>query len=249
VGPRDVLQLLTLVAACACSGGKHAAIPPDGGSSRASTGGASGAPSSGGSPGSGGLASTGGTSGSGAAVSLGTFELTYYWVTAEADFSGTANTDLFDDSCTVLATVTSAFADSLDIEGTGRLVDGRLLNVSGACPCARSPCYMEVDAQHPWGYGAVGNALVPFRSVAVDRSVVPLGTHLYVAEFDGVTMPGDPSYGQFVHDGCVSADDVGGGIVGQHLDFFAALEAHYQTLDTQLALSAVTVYEGGTRCP
>jgi 3D (Asp-Asp-Asp) domain-containing protein len=202
------------------------------------------------------VSNTGGVGGSNDAgtraplgANLGSFQLTYYWVTAEDDFSGAKDTNLYDDSCTVLAVVPSAFAHSIGIEGTGRLSDGRVLNVSGSCGCATSPCYTVVDAQHPWGYGAQNNALVPFRSIAVDRTVIPLGSHVYIAEFDGVTMPGDPSYGQFVHDGCVSADDVGGGIIGKHVDFFAALEAHYRTLDGALGLNSVTVYQGGQRCP
>lgn len=182
-------------------------------------------------------------------ASLGTFQLTYYWVTAEDDFTGAKDATLYDDACTALAVVPQAFADSLAIEGTGRLSDGRVLNVTGACSCgAATQCYSVVDAQHPWGLGARGAALVPFRTIAVDRNVIALGSHVYVAELDGVTMPGDATYGQFVHDGCVVADDVGGGIVGKHIDFFSALEANYRILDAQLGLSSVTVYAGGQRC-
>src|SRR5688500_6385022 len=79
--------------------------------------------------------------------SLGSFELTYYWVTAEDEFPGAVDTAIYTDSCGVLAMVPEAFADSLDIEGTGRLADGRVINVDGACGCARSPCYFEVDAE------------------------------------------------------------------------------------------------------
>src|SRR4051812_204698 len=83
----------------------------------------------------------------------GTFQLTYYWVTAEADFAATPTTTLYAPSCAPLAAVRASFADSLDIEGTGRLTDGRLINVTGACGCDRSPCYAETDADHPWGIG------------------------------------------------------------------------------------------------
>jgi 3D (Asp-Asp-Asp) domain-containing protein len=182
-------------------------------------------------------------------ASLGSFDLTYYWVTAQADFSGPNDTTIYDPSCAIVATVPAAFASSLDIEGTGRLADDTVINVSGACGCARSPCYQPVDAQHPWGYGVQGRALVPFRTVAVDPSVVAYGTGLYLAEFDGVTMPGDPPWGGFVHDGCVIAGDTGGGIVGMHVDFFAALKGAYVTLDGELDLTRVTVHDGGARCP
>ena len=182
-------------------------------------------------------------------ASRGSFELTYYWVTAEGDFTGAADTSIFDPGCAVLATVPAAFASSLDVEGTGRLADGTVINVSGACGCGRSPCYQPVDAQHPWGYGVQDRALVPFRTVAVDPSVIPYGTGLYLEELDGVTMPGDPPWGGFVHDGCVIAGDTGGGIIGMHVDFFSALKSGYEALDGQLGLTHVTVHDGGARCP
>jgi len=179
----------------------------------------------------------------------GSFKLTYYWVTAEDDFPAAADTQLFDSSCALLDTVPAAFADSLDVEGTGRLTDGRVVNTSGACACPRSPCYDPVDAQHPWGFGVMNRALVPFRTVAVDPKVIPYGTGLYVEELDGVTMPGQAPWGAFVHDGCVIAGDTGGDIVGMHVDFFSALKSAYTTLDGKLALDHVTVHDGGARCP
>jgi len=179
----------------------------------------------------------------------GSFELTYYWVTAEADFPGTASVDLFEPDCTVLETVTPGFADSLDTEGTGRLVDGRLVNVTGSCGCAHSPCYAETDAEHPWGVGVQDRPLVPYRSLAVDRRVIAYGTKLWIAELDGVAMPGDPPWGGFIHDGCMTAVDTGGAIVGTHLDWFVGLRASYRTLDDGLGLGDVTAYDGGERCP
>ncbi len=179
----------------------------------------------------------------------GTFDLTYYWVTAEVDYPGTPSEPLYDARCTVFATVTPEFARNLRLEGTGRLADGRVLNVAGACGCARSPCFVEVDGGHPWGIGVQNRPLAPYRSVAVDRSVVPYGTSLYVAELDGVPVPGDPPWGGFIHDGCVIAADTGGSIVGAHLDWFVGLRASYHTLDAALDRTTVTVADGGGRCP
>ena len=179
---------------------------------------------------------------------IGTFQLTYYWVTTEADYPGTPDTDLYDSDCTVLATVTSDFASALALEGTGKLIDGRVLNYWGSCGCPHSPCFFEVDAEHPWGVGVQNRALVPFRSIAVDIDVISYGSRIFIPELDGVLMPGDTPWGDFIHDGCVSADDTGGAIIGMHIDFFAALRDYYYDLNAELGLSNVTLHEGGDRC-
>ncbi|HVV84624.1 MAG TPA: 3D domain-containing protein [Kofleriaceae bacterium] len=184
-----------------------------------------------------------------AGASRGTFELTYYWVTAEDDYPGTATEPLYTPACAVLATVTPDFARNLRLEGTGRLHDGRVVNTAGSCDCPSSPCFAPVDADHPWGIGVQDRPLVPYRSVAVDHTVVPYGTSLYVEELDGVAVPGDPPWGGFVHDGCVRAADTGGNIVGAHLDWFVGLRSSYRTLDGRLDLASITVHDGGARCP
>lgn len=181
--------------------------------------------------------------------SLGSFELTYYWVAYEGDHGGGAATDLFDPDCAVLATVSSDFADAIALEGTGRLIDGRLLNVAGACDCDSSPCFIEADADHPWGYGVQDRALVPFRSLAVDRDVIEYGTGLYLPALDGRTMPGEAPWGDFRHDGCAVAADTGGAIVGMHIDFFVGIRDAYLELDGELGLSETEVVDGGERCP
>lgn len=222
------------------------------GSAGAPSGGAAGA--SGGAAGASGGAAGAADAGSDAALpapgpKLGSFQLTYYWVTTEEEFTGSKDTNLYDKSCKLLATVTAKFAASLKLEGTGRLSDGRLLNYDGSCSCPTSPCYLVADAQHPWGYGVQGKALVPFRSFAVDKAEIPYGSKVYVPELDGVSVPGDSPWGNFVHDGCFSADDTGGAIVGKHVDWFVALKTHYVALDAQLGLTSITIHQGGARCP
>ncbi len=176
---------------------------------------------------------------------IGSFQLTYYWLAAQADHGGAATETLYDPDCNALATVSPAFADALTLEGTGRLTDGRVLNYWNTCGCPNSPCFFEVDEDHPWGYGVQNRALQPFRSLAVDTDVIDIGDWVYVAELDGVTMPGDEG---FVHDGCMVADDIGGGINGQHIDFFVGLRDHYLSLDGVLGLTQVTVHAPGDRC-
>lgn len=179
-----------------------------------------------------------------AGASLGEFALTYYWVTAESEAKGPANTKVYDRSCDAVATVPATFASDLAVSGTGRLVDGRLLTVDGECKCPRSPCF-KVLADSRWGIGAENRPLVPFRSIAVDRDMIAIGTKLWIEEISGVDMPGVfPE----LHDGCVVADDVGGGIDGAHVDWFVGGRLNYADLDRALRLTKVTVHAGGERC-
>ncbi len=176
---------------------------------------------------------------------IGSFQMTYYWLASQSDHGGAATETLYDPDCNALATVSPAFADALTLEGTGRLIDGRVLNYWNTCGCPNSPCFFEVDDDHPWGYGVQNRALQPFRSLAVDTDIIGIGDWVYVAELDGVTMPGNQG---FVHDGCMVADDIGGGINGQHIDFFVGLRDHYLSLDGTLGLTHVTVHAPGDRC-
>lgn len=148
-------------------------------------------------------------------------------------------------TCKAIARVDRDYAQILSIQGTGKLRDGRIVNSAGACRCPRSPCWAEVESA--WGIGPVGR-LTPFRSVAVDTKLIKLGTLLYVPELDGVRMPGKAPLGGFVHDGCVIADDRGGGIGGKEIDFFVGKKAYLQSLDVRHRLKRVTVYPGKGRC-
>jgi 3D (Asp-Asp-Asp) domain-containing protein len=74
-------------------------------------------------------------------------------------------------------------------------------------------------ATAPYGYGTAGFKLVPYRTVAVDRTQIPLGSVLYIPQARGrtVTMPS----GQWaIHDGYFFAADVGSAIHGNHIDVF-----------------------------
>lgn len=183
-----------------------------------------------------------------AGEALGTFKLTYYWLADHSRYPGSATHAVYDSACRELATVTPAFAKALALEGTGQLADGRVINVHSACACEHSPCFFEADDAHPWGYGVANRSLTPFRSVAVDRELLSIGQTLYVAELDGVVIPAIASHPQFTHDGCVVADDVGGGITDKHLDLFAGLRAHYVEINANHSLREVTVADGAARC-
>jgi 3D (Asp-Asp-Asp) domain-containing protein len=198
---------------------------------------------------------------------LGVFQFTMYYVAAEEDHPPAVNDNRLSGQpdnlsgepdkadhrvtiyhrkgCAPLAELSPSFATQLDIQGTGKLRDGRVVNTSGNCPCPNSPCYFEID--QAWAMGPNGR-LSPFRSVAVDTRVVPLGTILYVPDLDGVRVPGRAPWGGFVHDGCVVADDRGGGIRGRDLDFFVAKKTYSNILDARHRLKRVSVFEGKGWC-
>ena len=183
---------------------------------------------------------------------LGSFDFTYYWVANQKKAHGDsaqATVQLYQrKGCVPLAKVSPAFADRLELEGTGRLNDGRVLNTSGPCSCGERNCFYEVPRSARFGVGVGKRPLSPFRSVAVDSRVIPIGTVLYIPELDGLTMPGRAPYGGFVHDGCVIADDRGGGVKGHQLDFFTARRTYYTSFNRRHRLKRVTVYDGKGRC-
>jgi 3D (Asp-Asp-Asp) domain-containing protein len=157
---------------------------------------------------------------------------------------------IYDKQCNPLAEVGPRFLAHMRMQGTGKLRDGRTLNIWGNCDCPRSPCYRQVEHVR-WGYAGSGRALSPFRTVAVDPRKIKLGTLLYIPELDGRTMPGRAPIGGFVHDGCVVADDTGGGIQGRQLDLFVGRRAYYKGLarrGSHAWAKKVTVFDGRDRC-
>lgn len=178
---------------------------------------------------------------------LGPFTITFYYVIGEDEVAparvanenrngGDAETELAAMTpdlvtlyggvrCEPIAEVSREFASQLAVQGTGKLHDGRVLNIWGPCNCKRSPCFKVTQAQ--WGTAGTGKPLQPFRTVAVDPRVVKLGSWLYVPLLEGRTMPGRGPWGGYVHDGCVMADDTGGHIVGNRLDLFVGRKGYF----------------------
>lgn len=166
-------------------------------------------------------AGTGTGSGSGSG-SEGEFRNTYYDFPSEKG-AGTGGT-IYDAQCKPIANVDASFYEAVCVQGSGRLASGGTVSFAKRdCPCAavcprtgERICFEALDPERfPWGRGAAGTPITPLRSVAVDTSVIPLGTRLFIPEAVGLMRPdGTP------HDGCFVAEDRGKRVVGKHVDLF-----------------------------
>lgn len=185
---------------------------------------------------------------------LGTFRNTYYDFPAEAEFSGEP-VSLKDQRCETISAVPRGFFEAVCVQGSGILGTGRAVSFAKRdCDCAevcpktgQKICFDSLDpAKYPWGRGARGQAITPLLTVAVDDAVVPLGTSLYVPEYDGVPVDAARSS---VHDGCFIAEDRGLRVKGQHLDIFTG-SSDTTKLWNQLVPSnrGVTVVVDSPRC-
>jgi 3D (Asp-Asp-Asp) domain-containing protein len=186
---------------------------------------------------------------------LGMFRNTYYNFPHQLDYGG-PSVSVFDAQCHPLAQVPRAFHDTLCVQGSGSLASGRTVSFARRdCACARTCprsgqkiCFAELDpSAFPWGRGAAGTAITPFRSVAVDIQVIPLGTPLFIPEFVGLPLD---ARGTGSHDGCFIAEDRGIKVVGQHVDVFTGRVAMTKVWDAQVPTNqGVTVFIDNPRCP
>jgi 3D (Asp-Asp-Asp) domain-containing protein len=180
------------------------------------------------------------------------FKMTFYWLAWESEYANEPYVvDIYTRNGFLIGRFPRTFVFELKLEGSAILRDGRALNYDGRCNYGIGVCFQTLDInEHPLGKGGQGRPLVPFRSVAVDPSFVPLGTPLYVPELDGLLLPASLDSPEGArHDGCVRADDTGGNIRRHELDFFVESYANYKFLDDQfLGNNHVTPYIEEPRC-
>ena len=188
--------------------------------------------------------------------------LRFYWLALEADYQDRESTsvpksgrgaavplntwvELYTQDGYFFGRVPERFAWALRLEGSGLMMDGRVVNYKGACRYGYGTCFEQLNiAEHPFGRGAGQRPLIPFKSVAVDPRVIPIGEPLYIPEFDGLQLP-DGS----IHDGCVRADDTGGGIKKRKMDFFVVTYGNFRfLLDQLLNLTWITPHVEAPRC-
>ena len=150
------------------------------------------------------------------------FRNTYYDFPREG--AGKKESKVFDAACKPIADVSREFHDQVCLQGSGRLASGATISFAKRdCECAaecpkskQKICFEALDPKlFPSGRGALGQAVTPLRTIAVDDTVVPLGSLVYIPEFDGLPRPDGTS-----HDGCFIAEDRGSGVQGLHIDIF-----------------------------
>jgi 3D (Asp-Asp-Asp) domain-containing protein len=78
-------------------------------------------------------------------------------------------------------------------------------------------------ARGPYGDGASGYVLVPYRTIAADPHVIPIGSAVYVPRARGMKI-GSKSSAGLTHDGYFFAGDSGGAIKGRHIDVFCGAD-------------------------
>jgi 3D (Asp-Asp-Asp) domain-containing protein len=185
---------------------------------------------------------------------LGTFRNTYYDFPSESDFSG-EKVPLHNAHCKAIAQVTRGFYEAVCVQGSGLLASGATVSFNRRdCECAelcprtqQKICFDALDiGKFPWGRGATGGPITPLLTVAVDTNVIPLGTAIYIPEFDG--LPRDPAR-QSLHDGCFIAQDRGLRVQGEHVDVFTGQHTMTELWNGLVpSNTGVTVVIGSPKC-
>jgi 3D (Asp-Asp-Asp) domain-containing protein len=185
---------------------------------------------------------------------VGIFRNTYYDFPREIDYAG-ATLPLKSASCRTIASVPRAFFEAVCVQGSGILRRGATVSYAKRdCDCAevcprtgQRICFEALSADRfPWGRGAAGRAIVPLETVAADTSVLPLGTPIYIPDFDGVVREDG---GDGVHDGCFVVEDRGVRVQGAHVDVFTGHEASTAYLNRLVPSNkGVRVVIGAARC-
>lgn len=158
-------------------------------------------------------------------TSLGLFKNTGYFLREESEFEGQAkDTDVLTPSGTVLARVNHDYKRLLNIEGSGLLMDGRVVTNAGT----RGGIIRYVESSiHGYGITASGCAAIPFKTIAVDPRLIPLGTVVHIQETEGMPLP-DGSH----HNGNWVAMDTGSAIQGHRIDLYIGSRRLASTLNS-----------------
>lgn len=140
------------------------------------------------------------------AVDLGQFKVTFYWLVEEDAYSGRKTSPLYGTDGKLVGRFTPQFVRDFRTESCAQLGDGTIISYmkrANRCQVVDEPI------------GVNGFTLKELKSVAVDPSVIPVGSRLYIPEAEGVTFS-DSS----CHNGVFYAHDIGGAIKGNRIDIY-----------------------------
>ncbi|WP_370690006.1 3D domain-containing protein [Phenylobacterium sp.] len=90
------------------------------------------------------------------------------------------------------------------------------------------------------GLDSLGCKVVAMRTAAIDKTLIPRRTILFIKETVGLSMPDGSA-----HDGYWYASDVGGAIKGQRIDLFTGSGSSSMKPLRPLNLSQLTVTKAG----
>jgi 3D (Asp-Asp-Asp) domain-containing protein len=140
----------------------------------------------------------------------GKFKVTFYWIVEEKDYSGKRDTPLYLENGKLLGYFPRKFVDDLKKESCAELNDGRKISYLKKVNRVRI-------VNKYLGYG--GYIITPFKSVAIDTSIIPLGSKLYIPQLAKI----DQAFfvANNLEDPCiVYAHDIGSLVKNYHIDFF-----------------------------
>ena len=150
---------------------------------------------------------------SGAMKYLGKFKVTFYWIIRETDYDGPKDTPLYLENGKLLGYFDYDFVQAFKKEACAELKGGKLIS------------YMKrvnrVGVVREF-LGVNGYTISPFKSIAVDPSVIATGSKLYIPAL--TTMKERP------HNGVVYAHDIGSMINGNSIDIFVGYQENTKLL-------------------
>jgi len=140
------------------------------------------------------------------AQDLGQFRVRFYWLVEEECYQGKKTCPLYTPKGELVGRFTNQFVKDFQTESAALLSDGRMVSY-----LKRTNRCQIVDVP----IGANGYTLTELKSVAVDPSVIPIGSAIYIK--DAANVPVSDS---LVHDGIFYAQDVGSAIKGNRIDVY-----------------------------
>jgi 3D (Asp-Asp-Asp) domain-containing protein len=132
-------------------------------------------------------------------------------------------------------------ADSAPSDPIGDLIMGVVTgSLPGSADFKLKASLYHAGARGVGVFDSLGCRVVAMRTAAVDVSLIPKRTLLFIKETVGLQMP-DGS----IHDGYWYASDTGGAIKGPRIDLFTGMSARTMGAMRPLNLSQLTVVKAG----